>query len=452
MVFRFSYTPTSQEVGAFYLAVNCISSRLIAIMVFLCYCAGGTCDFAVVMSQLLGNPVCMCMLGIPLTSLPHVCAGARSFLFSDSTIEFMISKFKETSFYIFISHHWLTIAFVLGFVTDFLLLNRVDDSFDNLVLLMYVTLATLSLFLFYAGVAERGGEKVARLLLRLTPVIMQYSFGGLLSGMLIFYGRSGDLLVSAPFLLIILGVILANELVEKKSNRLLYNLTVYFIGLFSYLVLMVPVLLGEMGDVIFVGSGFLAVLIMMGLLKVLSYVIPHYLVLQKRLIVFTIATLYVFFNFLYFTNIIPPIPLSLTELSIYQDIERTSIGGYRILKEEPTWWQVLTPFLTPTFSPVPGGGAYCFARVYAPTSLKVEVVHRWEYYEERTGDWVTRFTQPYTVTSENKNGYRGYTVSNNLVDGKWRCSVETKRGQVLGRETFTVDMSRNPDRLVTVVE
>ncbi len=364
----------------------------------------------------------------------------------------MFARLQEIPFFKFFAHHWLTIAFVLGFVTDFLLLNRVDDSFDNFVLLLYVTLATFSLFLFYAGVAERGGERVSRFLVRVTPGVMQYSFGGLLSGMLIFYGRSGDLIVSAPFLLIILCVILANELVEKRSNRLLYNLTVYFIGLFSYLVLMVPVLLGEMGDAIFVGSGLLAVFIMMSLVKLLSYVIPHYLVIQKRLIVFTVATLYVFFNFLYFTNSIPPIPLSLTELSIYQGVERTSGGGYRLLKEEVVWWQRFVPFLTPTFSPVAGSGAYCFARVYAPTSIKTEVVHHWEYYDDSVGVWVTRFKESYAVTSENKNGYRGYTVTKNLVDGRWRCTVETKRGQVLGRETFLVDLSREPGPLVTVVE
>lgn len=364
----------------------------------------------------------------------------------------MIFILKENPFFTLVAQHWLTIAFVLGFITDFLLLNRVDDSFDNFVLFMYVTLATFSLFLFYAGVAEKGGERMGRLLVRVTPGVMQYSFGGLLSGMLIFYGRSGDLIVSAPFLLIIVGVIFANELVEKRSNRLLYNLTVYFIGLFSYLVLMVPVVLGEMGDVIFVGSGLLAVVVMMALLKLLSRVIPHYLVLQKRAIVFTIAALYVFFNFLYFTNSIPPIPLSLTELSVYQGVERTNVGGYRILKEESAWWRALIPFFTPTFSPLPGGGAYCFARVYAPTKLKTEVVHRWEYYDETSGEWVTRFTQPYSITSENKNGYRGYTVSTNLSTGKWRCGVETKRGQVLGRETFIVDLERAPGRLVTVVE
>lgn len=362
-----------------------------------------------------------------------------------------LATLKNSDAYRFVSHHWLTIAFVLGFVTDFLLLNKVDDTFDNFVLLAYVLIATFSLFLFYAGVAERGGEKVSSLLRRFMPVLMQYSFGGLLSGMLIFYGRSSDLFVSAPFLLLIVGVILANELMEKKSNRLLYNLVVYFIGLFSYLVLMVPVAIGEMGDVVFVGSGVLAVIVMMGLVKLLSYVIPHYLVLQKRAIVFTIASIFVLFNTFYFLNVIPPIPLSLTELSIYQQVERTSTGGYRLIKEKESWWRVYLP-LSIKFHPLPGSGAFCFARVYAPTKIKTDIVHRWELYDETEGEWVTRFTLPYTVTSENKNGYRGYTTSNNLVDGKWRCSVETKRGQILGRETFVVDKSRTPKDLVTVVE
>lgn len=352
----------------------------------------------------------------------------------------------------FVSRHWLTIAFLLGFVTDFLLLNRVDDTFDNFVLFTYVVLATSSLVLFYSGVAEKWGERFSKLLRRFMPGLMQYSFGGLLSGMLIFYGRSSDLIVSAPFLLLIIGVILANELVQKRSDRLLYNLVVYFIGVFSYSVLIVPVLLGEMGDVIFVGSGLLALGVIFFLLKILSRIIPHYMILEKRPTVFTIASLYVLFNFLYFVNIIPPIPLSLTELSVYQGVERTSTGGYRITKEELPWWREMLVMVPPVFSPLPGGGAYCFARVYAPTNLKTDIVHRWEYYDEVQGEWVTRFTQPYPITSENKNGYRGYTVSNNLVDGKWRCGVETKRGQVLGRETFVVDLNRTPENIVTVVE
>ena len=361
-----------------------------------------------------------------------------------------IRALLDSKFFRFTQHHWLTIAFLLGFVTDFILLNRIDDSFDNLVLLIYVTLATASFLLFYVGVAEKAPERLVHILNRFTPLIMQYSFGGLLSGMLIFYGRSGDLLVSAPFLILIGSVIVANELVEKRSNRLLYNLIVYFIGVFSYLVLVIPVLLKQMGSFIFIGSGLLALVVMALLIKILSYIIPHYLVLEKRMIVFTIGSLYVLFNIFYFTNVIPPIPLSLTELSIYHTVERTSVGGYRLTKDVGGWLDSI-PFLPQTFYPVPGGAAYCFARVYAPTDMKATIVHRWEYKDENEG-WVTRFTIPYEVSGENKNGYRGYTKSSMLTDGRWRCSVETERGSVLGRKTFTVDSSRPPTRLVTGVE
>lgn len=361
-----------------------------------------------------------------------------------------LTQFSQLPVVHFIKKHWLTIAFLLGFITDFILLNRVDDTLDNLVLLAYVLLATFSIIGFYLGVAEKAGERTVRILNTAAPILMQYSFGGLLSGMLIFYGRSGDLLVSAPFLILILMVMIANELVKKRSDRLLYNLAVYYTGVFSYLVLVLPVLIGEMGSIIFIGSGLLSLLVIVFLIKVLSYIIPQYLVLEKRMIVFCIGSIYVLINSFYFFNIIPPIPLSLTELSMYQQVERTPAGGYRIVKEDMPWWKDIMQ-TRDVFSPISGEGAYCFARVYAPTNLTTEIVHRWEY-KDANDVWQTHFVQSYRVTGENQNGYRGFTVVSNLRSGTWRCGVETTRGQVLGRKTFTVDMSRQPESLVTVVE
>jgi hypothetical protein len=354
---------------------------------------------------------------------------------------------KDSSWFRFTYRHWLTVAFFLGFVTDFLLLNQIDNSFDNAILLTYVILATLSLLLFYVGIAEKAPERTVYYLSRYMPLLMQYSFGGLLSGMLIFYGRSGDFFASAPFFLLIIAVIVANELIKKRSERLLYNILVYFTGIFSYLVLIVPVVLKEMGELIFFASGVLALLVMALLLKALSVIIPHFLVLEKRAIIFLIGSFYMLFNTFYFFNIIPPIPLSLTELSIYHNVEKTLQGGYRLTKETAGWLDKL-PFLPVTFHPVPGGAAYCFARVYAPTDMVATIVHRWEYYEEDNG-WVTRFTLPYQISGSNKSGYRGFTRLANLEDGKWRCGVETERGQVLGREVFTVDSSKRPQNLVT---
>lgn len=349
----------------------------------------------------------------------------------------------------FIKRHWLTTVFLFGFITDYLLLNRVDDKLDNAILLFYVILSTLSILFFYVGVAEKMGEKLSIKLKYYMPMLMQYSFGGLLSGMLIFYGRSGDLIVSAPFFLLIILVILINELLKKQSERLVYNLAVYFVGVFSYCVLVVPVLIGDMGDVIFVGSGILALAVIIIMIRILSNLIPRFLEIQSRTLIFTIGSLYVVFNGFYFLNVIPPIPLSLTELGVYQQVEKTS-NGYRLVNEDKPWFEYL-PFVIDYFHPQAGLGVTCFARVYAPTKLTANIVHRWEYVD-KNGNWQELFTKSYNITGENKQGYGGFTVSKNISDGKWRCTVENERGQVLGRKTFIIDSTKPPTNLVTVVE
>jgi hypothetical protein len=350
----------------------------------------------------------------------------------------------------FVAKHWLTVAFVAGFVTDLLLLDKIDDTFDNAILLLYVFLATISLILFYASVAERGPAWLVRTLARVTPITMQYAFGGLLSGMLIFYGRSSDLYASAPFLALIIAVIFANEFVKKRSDRLLYNVSLYFIGIFSYCVLILPVWLGKMGDLVFVASGLVAVAITMFLIKLLKLIVPNFLLMQKRFLVFSVGCLYVLFNAFYFFNIIPPIPLSLNELSIYQSVERTAEGNYRITKEERSWYERFPGF--PRILHLGANtGVACFANVYAPTALRTSVVHRWEY-KDAAGAWQPHYMQTYQISGENSAGYRGYTAIANYHAGTWRCSVENERGQVLGRQVFIIDTVNPPKGLVTVVE
>lgn len=347
--------------------------------------------------------------------------------------------------------HWLTLAFIAGFATDLILLDKVDDWTDNLILLTYVSLATLSLVLFYVGVAQKASPRLSVWLVEFMPVLMQYAFGGLLSGMLIFYGRSGDWLASAPFLLLLIGVVVANELVQKRSDRLIYNVAVYFVGVFSYAVLIVPVWLGVVGPYIFFLSGLLAVAITLFLIKLLKFIIPNFLILQKRLLVFVVGALYAGMNLLYFLNLIPPIPLSLLEIGVYQDISRDqTTGSYLLEWNQPRWYENL-PFVTPVFYPSPGQGAACFARVFAPHRLSTEIVQRFEFVDA-AGVWQERSRVTYTVTGEATNGYRGYSEVSTVTDGTWRCSIENTRGQVLGRQVFVVDTSRAPQNVVTIVK
>ena len=331
----------------------------------------------------------------------------------------------------------MTVGFVLGFITDLILLNRIDDLLDNLILLFYVLLATTAMFLLYLGVAERAPAFLSGFLKKYTPVIMQYAFGGLLSGMLIFYGRSGDWLASAPFFALIIIVIVGNEFVAKRSDKLIYNLSLYFTGLFSYIVLVVPVVTGKMGDLVFIFSGLLSLLLVTFVVKTLYRIVPNFMEQNTRRVIVTIGAIYITFNSLYFTNVIPPIPLSLTKLEIAHAVERTDSGKYRVESEKQVWYRLL-PLTKPKLNS-DGSSLACFARVFAPTRLTTEIFHRWEYLDEN-GDWKEYFRYGYTISGSNVGGYGGFTELRNFFSGTWRCSVETKRGQVLSRETAVVEI------------
>lgn len=348
----------------------------------------------------------------------------------------------------FVKQHWLTVSFILGFFTDALLLNRIDDVFDNIVLLTYATLATTTLLLFYVGVAQKVPEWFSKKLVRFMPAVMQYSFGGLLSGMLIFYGRSGDWVTSAPFLLLILSVIFGNELVHKRSDRLVYHLALYFIGLFSYVVLVLPVLLGVMGDLVFFLSGVAALLIVTIVAQVLYRIVPNFMRVNTRRIILVIGSIYIGLNILYFTSVIPPIPLSLTELEIVHSVVPVQEGSYRVVAEAQPWFGSL-PFVKTTLHP-PTASIACFARVYAPAKLSVEIFHRWQY-KNSAGDWVEHARIKYPIAGANQFGYKGYSIIT-ARNGTWRCSVETARGQVLGRSTVEVQIGGKPNGPVTRME
>src|SRR5688500_13422287 len=93
---------------------------------------------------------------------------------------------RARSFFLQHRRHWLTFAFLFGFIVDYLTLNRVDQVFDNIVLAWYVFLAMGSILILYSASAERLPERAIPYTKRFAPLVAQYAFGGLLSGMLIF--------------------------------------------------------------------------------------------------------------------------------------------------------------------------------------------------------------------------------------------------------------------------
>jgi hypothetical protein len=348
-----------------------------------------------------------------------------------------------------IQHHLLTLAFLFGFVVDNFTLKRIDQLLDNLILAGYVVLALLGLLFLYGGPAGRfseWGERYAPY----APMVVQFAFGGLMSGLLVFYSRSGSWFESWPYLLLILAVILGNELITKRAQRLIFNLSILFVGLFSYVVLVVPVVLGQMSDFIFLLSGVLAFALILLFVRVLYAIVPNFMALNTRNVLFSLGITYATLNTLYFLNLIPPIPLSLKHMGIYHNVEKLADGSYQLRFERGVWWELWKESDT-TFHHRPGERVYCYASVFAPTRLSTTVYHRWEFYDPK-GGWTFHERIPYQISGGRDAGYRGYTYIQSVQEGKWRCSVENGRGQVIGRTSFWVEEHSTPEAVVTRVD
>ena len=350
-----------------------------------------------------------------------------------------------------LKHHWLTVSFFTGFLSDNITLYRVDKLYDIIVLMVYVLVAMITIWLLYASAAQKIGGRLDRFTKKYIEVIMQFAFGGLLSGMLIFYGRSGDWGQSWPFLLLIIGAIYGNESIYNRTHRFIYNISIFFIGMFAYVVLVVPVFIKVMGPWVFVGSGLLALLIMIGFLRVLYMIVPRFMSLHLRALIFTVGFIYVGFNVFYFTDLIPPIPLTLKEVGIYHSVVHFSDGSYQLQYEPSAWWN-LSDRTSSIFHPNPGDDIYCYARVFAPNGLTTKIYQRWQKYDTQTKSWVTKARIGYSIIGGHGAGYPGYSLIAYYGPGRWRCEVETPQGQELGQTTFTVDSSTQPSLLATKIE
>jgi hypothetical protein len=348
-------------------------------------------------------------------------------------------------------HHLLTMAFLGGFVVDNLTLNRVDQLFDNAVLAGYVILAMIGLVFLYAGTSGRLGERTSEFAGKWAPLLVQFAFGGLMSGLLVFYSRSGSWWTSWPFLVLMLAVIVGNEFITKRASRLLFNLGVFFVALFSYVVLIVPVLLGRMGDEVFLISGVVALLVFVAFLKILYKAVPNFMAMNTRMVVVITAAIYLVLNALYFSNLIPPIPLSMKEMGAYHNVSKRAEGGYVLTYEKGPWY-ALWHHSDNTFHYAQGDRVYCYASVFAPARFKTSVRHRWEYFDTGASEWKEHYQTKFSIDGGRDEGYRGYSFIESVREGAWRCSVETERGQVVGRTIFTVVKGAVPRALVTRVD
>ncbi|MBU0646112.1 DUF2914 domain-containing protein [Patescibacteria group bacterium] len=336
---------------------------------------------------------------------------------------------------------------VLGVIADFVTFRSIRISTAFIILGIYLVLAGLAIaFINLVDEKVWSQNLIVKYLRLVAPLAVQFTFGALLSASLIFYWFSGALSVSWPFIIIIALLMMSNEVLREYYLSPSVQISVYFFILFSIFSLMFPFFTNSIEVWVFVAGGIASLAAISIYVRLLSRFIIQ--IKQQRYLMFwMIGIIFALMNGLYFTNSIPPIPLSLREAGAYHQVVRAG-DNYVVQAEAESLLQRLWP--GQTIHANQGERIYVFSSVFAPADLKTRIYHDWQY--RQNGKWVTRSRPSFAVSGGREAGYRGYSYSTNLAPGQWRVQVETERGQVLGRVRFTVESRAEDVNLIELVK
>lgn len=338
--------------------------------------------------------------------------------------------------------HWYEryispLALVAGFIADnYILLRRVDLFRSNALLLSYLVIAAIGIVLINMIEGGRVKRPFMLTLAPIIPVVVQFSIGGLFSGYLSLYSRSAGVLESWVFVVIVAAFLIGNERFMRLYTRFRFQVSLYFLVLFSFLIFFLPVVFHRIGTLMFLLSGIISLVLIAGFLYLLHLLVPAIEAENRTKVARRIAAIYLVFNVLYFTNLIPPLPLALKDAGVYHGVTRIN-DSYTFLAEPEPWYSAVFAYGT-VIHTTPGETIDVFSAVFAPTGLSTTILHQWQYYDTVQRAWQTELTVQFAVNGGRDGGYRGYTAKSDLAAGKWRVNVLTRGGQILGRVSFTV--------------
>ncbi len=360
----------------------------------------------------------------------------------------MIEKIRN--FYQKHEGHATSIAFILGFIWDNLTLTRIDLRLDNLILLTYLMIAGLGIIAFNTYEHDREKRNSQKNHMAWLPLVIQFAFGGLFSGFIIFYVQSASWAASWPFILLLIFIFIGNERFRTHYALLPFQSAIFFTALFLYLIFSIPVLLGTFGPGTFLLSGGIGLIGIFLLLYAIAKNAPDRLNQQRSMLIVSILSIYIALNGMYFSNIIPPIPLALKEIGVYHHISRTE-AGYVLRYEEAPWYRPFKKTDT-IFTQNQNDPVYVWSAIFAPTKLSVDIQHEWFYFNEVKDDWELTSRIRFPITGGRDGGYRGFSLKHNVIPGKWRVEVTTLRGQLIGRTNFVVVASNEEPLLIEEIQ
>ncbi len=332
------------------------------------------------------------------------------------------------------------IGFSFGLIMTFLTLTRVDMFMENFWIIINLLIVVFTIFAltFYENHLKKRnlpntGESLFSFLL---PLFIQFAFGGLFATYFVFYIRSSSLSDSWLFLLILLVLLIGNEIWKKHYERLTFQISVLFTSFYLFFIFLLPVLWHRLGADLFLASGILSLIIIFLFTLLLRKFALEKFNSSHNYLKTSIVGIFLAMNIMYFTNIIPPIPLSLKEAGVYHSIVKVSGGQYQAKGEDKSWFDYFVHY--PVFHKVVGEPVYVFSAIFSPVKFATQIIHQWQYYDEVKKIWVDSSKVVLPITGGREEGYRTYSSKSAVSPGLWRVKVMISSGQILGKIGFRV--------------
>ncbi len=347
---------------------------------------------------------------------------------------------------------------IFGFIADTFFFGRIDLWETHIIFVAYTAICFITIPLLHLLEARASRITISDEALQnqpfsrsrlILPLVTQFALGGFLSGFVIFYGNSASLGASWPFLVLLFFLFLGNEYFYQYHSRLVFTSTLFFFVLYSYAIFAVPVYTGAINTGTFLLSGIVAVGIFT-LFTILLRVLAHerFLAYIRHIWIGACAVL-VLMNVFYFTNILPPLPLSTETSGVYHSVWR--VPGAYMAKTEIQPWQVRYLGFSPTLHVVLGESLSAYSSVFAPTKLTTTIVHRWQWYDPEQKAWVTKAVVDYPIVGGRDGGYRGYSTVLMNNTGEWRVNIEAEDGRRIAQVPFIVGAATSASFQETII-
>ncbi len=338
-------------------------------------------------------------------------------------------------FYKRFEHRISSLFLLLGFILDALTLQRADKLFENLWIAGYLVI--IAVFIMLVHVTEKKGDSEGNMgQAHFWYVnILQFAFGGVFSAFLVLYFRSADIFSAWPFIALLALIFIANEFIKKHYIRLSFQISLFFLAIYSFTIFSIPVILHKMGAWIFLLSGLISLILIWLFIKILFRFTKDKLGKSKKLLTLLILSIFALVNFLYFTNVIPPIPLSLKDAGMYHTVHKTDTG-YIVTYEDHGFWNYFNSY--PDFHKTPESSVYAFSAIFSPKDLDMNIRHEWQHYDEIKKKWTTESVIKLPIIGGRVGGFRTYSKRTNIESGKWRVNIQTEQGKNIGRLRFTI--------------